>query len=252
MQSRRYLHTATLLSNGKVLLVGGRISEGWSDYALATSEIFDPVAVTFSDSGTLNHDRFAHTSTRLQNGKILVAGGYRLNSSGTERGELASAEVFDPASGAWNLASDMIEARYGASASLLPNGDVLITGGGFGETYRSSAEVFNPTSGWQSVGPMSSPRGFHTSTGLPDGRVLIAAGRTVSDAPSPAAEIYSAAYYNNLPTAVNYRLLGKVVDSFGYGCGSHPDLSMAEERCGNRRGQRFDLSVGRSRYFRCR
>lgn len=90
MQNARFDHTATLLPNGKVLVVGG------SYKAVAGAELYDPASNTWAAAGTLATGRTSHTATLLPNGWVLVAGG-RDNNGAT----LASAELYDPASNTW-------------------------------------------------------------------------------------------------------------------------------------------------------
>src|SRR5206468_8950156 len=78
---------------------------------------------TFDNTGTLATARQVHTATLLPNGKVLVAGG--LGPSG----DLASAELYDPASGTWSATGSLVTVRYGHTATLLPNGKVLVAGG---------------------------------------------------------------------------------------------------------------------------
>ena len=84
------------------------------------------VPFTFEQTGSLITGRNTHTATLLPDGKVLVAGGYNDNSGGM----LASAEVYDPASGIWTFTNDSLaNARYLHTATLLLDGTVLITGG---------------------------------------------------------------------------------------------------------------------------
>src|SRR5690349_11623981 len=112
-------HTATLLPNGKVLVVGGRDGNSPPNY-LNSSELYDPATGTWSVTGRLNRGRFWHTATLLQNGKVLVAAG---------GGGDSSAELYDPATGNWSITGGLVMARYGQTATLLQNGKVLIVGG---------------------------------------------------------------------------------------------------------------------------
>src|SRR6516225_4614266 len=93
----RFIHTATLLPNGKVLVVGGT-----PDFTtpLSSAELYDPASGTLTATGTLNNARFFHTATLLPNGKVLVAGGTAVGSGNAGNG-LSSAELYDPASGTW-------------------------------------------------------------------------------------------------------------------------------------------------------
>jgi N-acetylneuraminic acid mutarotase len=83
--------------------------------------------------------RSGHTATVLPDGTVLVTGGYRNDTGGTRL--LASAELYDPSSGSWTVTQSMIEARMGHTATLLPNGTVLVEGGSDGS---ASAELYHP------------------------------------------------------------------------------------------------------------
>ena len=114
----RIFHTATLLSNGKVLVAGGRDS---NKVELASAELYDPARGTWSATGSLNTARYDHTATLLPNGMVLVAGG--------NPDELDSAELYDPASGTWSVTGSLNDERADHVATLLPNGIVLVAGG---------------------------------------------------------------------------------------------------------------------------
>ena len=163
-----YLHTATLLANGKVLVVGG-----------ASAELYDPTTGTWSITGSLNIARYLPTATLLQNDKVLVAGG----TGGDSR-----AELYDPATGTWSVTGGLLTDRYGQTATLLQNGQVLVAGGWVEEvisTSLASAELYDPVTGtWSVTGNLNASRLLHTATLLPDGRVLIAAGYTDNWVPS--------------------------------------------------------------------
>ncbi len=102
------------------------------------------------------------TATLLPNGKVLIAGGFIIVGGNTV--VLASAELYDPATGTFTLTGSLATARAGHSAVLLPNGKVFIAGGGdFNVTNYSSAEVYNTASGlFSPAGNMAVPRAqFH-------------------------------------------------------------------------------------------
>ena len=120
MSNAREYHTATLLSNGKVLIAGG---DG-VDNSIASSEIFDPATGAFVAAADLGTARQLHTATLLGNGKVLVIGGYNINDK-----FLASAEIYDPATDTWTATSPLAQARQTHTATLLTNGKVLVTGG---------------------------------------------------------------------------------------------------------------------------
>ncbi len=155
LATARELHTATLLPNGKVLVVGGRGSSGG---VLASAELYDPASGSWSATGSLNTARLVHTATLLPNGKVLVAGGFN-------GGFLSSAELYDPASGTWSATGSLTIARRAHTATLLPNGKILVAGGiGNGGTFNS-AELYDPASGtWSATGSLNTARESHTAT----------------------------------------------------------------------------------------
>src|SRR5437667_11454162 len=148
-------HAATALSDGCVLITGGRDNAG---NIVAASEIFDPETHTSAASATLTTARVDHTATRLADGRVLVAGGTG------DIGPLSSAEIFDPANpdaGFRVLASMMSAARARHTATLLNNGRVLIAGGeatGTAEIFDPATELFSPT-----LWAMTTPRAGHTA-----------------------------------------------------------------------------------------
>jgi hypothetical protein len=157
-------HTATLLSNGKLLVAGG-LGGG------SSAELYDPATGSWSSTGSLGSARRLHTATLLPNGKVLVAGGADSRSTAS-----SSAELYDPASGSWSSTGSLGTACEFHTATLLPNGKVLVAGG-FGSDFLSSAELYDPASGsWSSTGSLGTAREFHTATLLPNGKVLVAGG----------------------------------------------------------------------------
>jgi MYXO-CTERM domain-containing protein len=150
-------HTATLLGDGRVLLVGGTLV----DTSDTSTELFDTAAGASELGPALATARAQHTATLLRDGRVLVAGGND-SSPGTE---LASVELFDPAVGTLEAGPDMAVPRAGHSATLLDDGRVLFVGGG-------SAELFDPsTTTFTQVGPVAV--GGPSAALLSDGRVFI-------------------------------------------------------------------------------
>ena len=132
-------HSATLLPDGKVLVTGG------GNYvSFVPTELYDPATGTWSVTGNLNMLRVAHTATLLPSGKVLVAGG-TVNPEWSFN-NLASCELYDPNTGTWSLTGSLNVARFGLTATLLPNGNVLVTGGESQDgAINNSAELYNPT-----------------------------------------------------------------------------------------------------------
>ncbi|MFZ1597197.1 MAG: kelch repeat-containing protein [Anaerolineae bacterium] len=168
MHKDRAAHTATRLSNGTVLFVGGFTN---GEQALNSAEIFDPETNFFLPTGAMSVTRQSHTATLLPDGKVLIAGGFNGD-------YLKSTEVYDPATGLFTPSGEMKIARSGHIAIMLNNGKVLIAGGtGEGWTFLESAELYNPEAGTFSLtGSMTVPRESHTATLLPNGNVLITGG----------------------------------------------------------------------------
>lgn len=190
----RQYHTATLLPNGKVLVAGGYGSGGvgW----LIDCQLYDPQKGAFGLTGRLTTRRDAHTATLLPNGKVLVAGGEEVNEGGFSV-LLASAELYDPGSGLFANTGSMITGRELHTATLLPNGKVLIAGGEDAKGYAvTRSELYDPGIGaFTPTGGLSVGRYGHTATMLANGEVLIAGGERIDedgfDIALASAEIYN-------------------------------------------------------------
>jgi N-acetylneuraminic acid mutarotase len=168
-------HTATLLPNGKVLVAGGRGATYPNE--LSSAELYDPESGTWTVTGSMNDARYDHSATLLPNGKVLVAGGTGIIPGGSSQRILSSAELYDPDSGTWTTTGRLDIERSMHTATLLPNGKVLVAGGYYEYGTHSSAELYDPISGtWRWTGWLASERNGHTATLLPNGKVLVAAG----------------------------------------------------------------------------
>jgi subtilisin-like proprotein convertase family protein/N-acetylneuraminic acid mutarotase len=184
MTTACYLHTATLLTNGLVLVAGG--DDGTK--ILNSAELFDPASGWMGTGSMMTSARYFHTATLLPNGLVLVAGGQG------NSGVLTNAELYDPASG-WMGTGSMTDARTYHTATLLANGKVLVAGGYGNGSVLSSAELYNPASGgtWTGTGPLKNARTGHTATLLPNGQVLVAGGHNASGVVLSSAELYDPA-----------------------------------------------------------
>ena len=117
--------TATLLASGKVLVAGGSTGAG----AVKGAELYDPASNAWTSAASMNTARVFHTATLLSDGRVLVAGGQGEDYDGLASEGLTSAELYDPASNSWSLAGTMRGGRWDHTATLLPNGKVLVVGG---------------------------------------------------------------------------------------------------------------------------
>jgi len=173
MTAGRAHHSATLLSNGEVLVVGGY--SGGRD-VLATAERYDTTTNRWASAGKMTVGRRQHTATLLTNGQVLAVGGWsNIDNTGSSA---TAAELYDPAANTWISGGTMATAHAEHTATLLPNGQVLVIGGG-----NDTVERYDPTTNsWASAGRMTTARKGHTATLLPSGQVLVAGGYTSREA----------------------------------------------------------------------
>jgi len=167
LSSPRHSPTLTLLPNGKVLLAGG------SDFVTAT-QTYDAAANQWAASGALAQPRRGHTATLLHSGKVLVAGGFVVQDDVTSY--VASAELYDPATNSWTGAGVLATARAFHTATLLPNGKVLVANGN-NAAALASCELYDPaTNQWTGAASSFGSLTNRTATLLPNGMVLVFAG----------------------------------------------------------------------------
>jgi hypothetical protein len=175
MSSQRSYHTATVLLSGKVLIAGGSGNNG---APTNSAQIYDPATGNFTATGNMTSPREFQTATLLSSGKVLIAGGR--TKSGNSYVYLASAELYDPATGVFTaVATPMARARYGHVATVVTTGPsagmILIVGGANTGTIGSS-ELYNPATGtFTSSGSLGTARQYFTATPITSG-VLVVGG----------------------------------------------------------------------------
>ena len=168
--------SATLLPDGRVLVLGGGPGVGTS------AELYDPTTGTFEVTGptTVARDGF-FTATLLPDGRVLIAGGLVPPAGGrpARPDRTATAEVYDPATGAFSAVGSMAALRYLHAASMLADGTVLVAGGTHEfptsglPTAASDAEIFDPATGtFHATGSLLRPRLMPLAVALDD-RVLV-------------------------------------------------------------------------------
>jgi hypothetical protein len=167
-------HGATLLPDGRVLVVGGaQTTTPGSAKTLTSAEIYDPASGTFSPTaGSMGVERAYVHAIPLHTGRFLVVGG-----------AAAAAELFDPATGTFSTTGSMATPHNIGTATLLSDGSVLVAGGLVSSPFQTidGAELYDPASGVFTVAAtMNESRNGHTATQLLDGRVLVTGGQSTS------------------------------------------------------------------------
>ncbi|MCW5635143.1 MAG: Ig-like domain-containing protein [Rubrivivax sp.] len=184
LSTGRTLHTATLLADGRMVVVGGA--------AETTADIYDPATNTWSQTAQMNVDRTQHTATLLRDGRVLVVGGVRptwnMALRSVESDWASPAELYDPATNTWSVTS-VSGGRFRHSASVLPNGQVLVAGGAawyyFGPGLPDdlarkslrSVEIYDPVAGRSTpAADMPFESLGHVATQLRGGKTLVIGG----------------------------------------------------------------------------
>jgi len=170
LPEERQGHTATLLSNGDVLFVGNSIGNG----ALARTLTYDGATFTWAHlaatpltTGSLAQARYNHSAVLLASGKVLVTGGFSLDSR--------TAEIYTPSTRTWATAYSMSSPRAYHTSTALRNGDVVVIGGYNGTTSLTSMDYYEAASNTWSSSPqrtLTVGRAMNTSLMLSNGKVL--------------------------------------------------------------------------------
>ena len=164
-------HTATLLSNGKVLVEGGLCSGGFV-YPDSSAELYDPSTGTWTATDSMNFARASAGATLLQSGEVLVAGGNGTSAAGT------SAELYNASKGQWTVTGSMSTSRSTLQIVLLSNGNALVLGG-TGLAGDASQYYLSTNGTWHTIQYyVSPPRWGHTLTLLNTGKALAAGGNS--------------------------------------------------------------------------
>lgn len=196
MGRARSHHTATLLRSGRVLVAGGGdggFAALFQGQSTSTAEVYDPETNAFAPTGSMAITRWAHVAPLLATGEVLVTAGTQLEGGSFPASDagMTAAELYDESTGAWSTSGSMKKARHGASATLLPSGQVLVVGGERTLSDRPvEAEVYDRATGTFTIaGSLAHGRVGHTATLLPSGKVLVASGLETTQL-TATAEIY--------------------------------------------------------------
>ena len=202
MAEPRILPTATLLQDGRVLVVGGIASDGT---AVASAELWDPDTRQFSPAGSLARPQIGHAAALLQDGRVLIVGG----EDGRESVPALPTEVWDPATGGFTTVGAMPALPSGLTATTLTDGRVLIVRSDFCLVATVESQLFGrrrcpvgqtassllwSPDGTAVVGPeVLESREWHTATLLQDGRVLLVGNTSWSMDDPESSEVYDPA-----------------------------------------------------------
>ncbi|HEY6545935.1 MAG TPA: kelch repeat-containing protein [Dokdonella sp.] len=160
------------LADGRVLVTGGR-GGNQGDTIFASAEVYDPATGQFTPTGSMTEPRYVTAVARLDDGRVLFAGGFNFTTD-----TLASAELYDPVTGMFSPTGPLSAPRDpGGRAAKLADGRVLIAGGYVDSGALGTAEVYDPATGqFTLTGNLGEPRGDHAIATLADGRVLVVGG----------------------------------------------------------------------------
>jgi len=198
---RKGVGSATLLADGTVLVAGaGPLGTG--------AERYDPSTGQWTDTGSMSVGRPAYSQTKerwasdpagysatlLMDGRVLVAGGAESPFGTIPKVVVANAELYDPSTGRWTATGSMLNARANHTATLLPDGKVLVAGGASyapgGPSGLDSAEMYDPATGiWSATGSLRQARASHTATLLENGTVLVA-GNAIEISARASTELF--------------------------------------------------------------
>jgi hypothetical protein len=197
MAVARVGQAAVSLGRGRILIAGGWISStGVTDAA----EVYDERTGSFTTIAPMRERRARSLATRLRDGSVLITGGASCDGP---RCSLPTAELFDPGSMRWSALPPMRHARIAHTATLLPDGRVLIAGGSDRDGHVSaSAELYDPVKRtFSETSAMAVARYKHTAGLMADGRVLIAGGSDDRDwqGTMSSTELFDAALGRFLP-----------------------------------------------------
>jgi N-acetylneuraminic acid mutarotase len=192
MGTTRSNHSAVVLSNGLVLVMGG---VNLSGEALDTAKVYDPATATWAGVSNMLWKRKGLGAVLLNNGRVLAVGGWNLS-------QVNTAELYDPATNKWTAAKDMGSARDLHTTTRLSDGRVLVSGGANTSGHLDAAEVYDPaTDTWAATtNTMEAKRAMHAATLLNNGQVLVTGGHLSDKTRLNSAEVYTPA--TNTWTAV--------------------------------------------------
>ena len=185
LSTPRVGHSATLLADGRVFVVGG--SGGGP--TLFTTEIYNPATNTWSPGASLIEPHTHHLAGLLPDGRVVVVGGNGVTD------KVVTAEIYDPITNTWAMAASLSHVHDDAAAAVLADGRMVVAGGwhanGGTYVYDGSVEIYDAATNTWSMGPsMPIARTRHEMIRLADGRLLVAGGINSSANYSDTTALY--------------------------------------------------------------
>jgi hypothetical protein len=172
MSVERRMLTLTVLDENTVLAIGGADAHSQS---LAACEIYDPATASWTMTAPMATPRVRHTATKLADGRVVVIGG-DMSGDGAVR-VTPSIEIYDPAAKRWSPGGNLLVARMNHTATLLPDGRILVVGG-YNGNFLAECEIYDPATGSVTVtAPLLRGRMDHQSILLANGSVMMCGGR---------------------------------------------------------------------------
>jgi len=190
MIEKRQDFELVVLSDGRLLSIGGRGVASLVTSAVNTTEVYDPAADKWTLSGHMNEVRSVTSAVELEDGTVLVSGG-----AAHQRNATSLTEIWDPGTGEWTIVAPMNQAREKFGLIRFADGRVIAIGGSddIGQ-HTPTAEIYDPaTDTWTIVDPMGENRIWHTTTALGDGRILVTGGGNPDGPFQKSAEIFDPA-----------------------------------------------------------
>ncbi|MBA3913157.1 MAG: hypothetical protein H0X25_04745 [Acidobacteriales bacterium] len=197
MKSPRNGLSGTTLPSGKVLLAGGSNGGNGVKLTILTSaELYDPAKNNFTLArGKMAVGRMYHSATLMGNGKVLLAGG--INGYYISIRYITctnTAEVYDPATQTFSSAGTLSAPRCGHTATLLPDGRVMVAGGTDGKILLNTADIYDPaTNTWTAGANMSVARDYFSAAVLSGGKVLVTGPDTSAEIFDPVSNTWTTA-----------------------------------------------------------
>ncbi|WP_263415891.1 Kelch repeat-containing protein [Terriglobus albidus] len=185
----RWMHTATRLPDGRVLVAGGRPNNCivvCSVDGLKSAEIFDPSTGQWSATGSMNISRYGHSAALMADGRVLILGGETTETVGAGD-QVLDVEIYDPATGKFTLAGRLIDGRSFHALTELHDGRYLLAGGNkLSNTPLYTTEIYDPEKGKSTPGPeMRDFRVRARSVKLVSGKVLVIGGHNSGQPVAP-------------------------------------------------------------------